>query len=171
MGLRTIKIGSQVTIKNTGNTATVSDIVNGKYSVSDSDFLYDARDLSIIRSAPEAKKRTPINKESELEKKLKAIYNIIRPNYLAHNKRCVAKFPCCTGAATQIHHRYKRTGFWRIITNYFLPICSPCHRHATKNSKEAIEKGISISRHAQLPYLFNNMERRLMEKQGISPPS
>ena len=170
MGSRTIKIGSAVTVKDTGSTVTVSDIVNGKYTVSGDKKSYDARELVIIKTKAVLKNRTPVKTESDLERKLKPIYNIIRPLYLAHNKTCIAGFPCCTKQATEIHHRYKRTGFWRIITNYFLPICRQCHRYATKNSREAIEKGVSISRHAQLPYLFNKHERDLMAKHGISPP-
>lgn len=170
MGSRTIKIGSSVTIKDTGSTVTVSDIVNGKYTVSGDKKRYDARELVIIKSKSVIKNRTAIKTESDLEKKLKPIYNIIRPFYLAHNKTCIAGFPCCTKQAIEIHHRYKRTGFWKIITNYFLPICRPCHRYATKNSKEAIEKGVSISRHTQLPYLFTDYERELMAKYGVSPP-
>lgn len=170
MSSLTIKIGSSVIIKDSGRSGVVSDIVNGKYSIGGDNNKYDAGDLSIIKTKSILKNRTPIKPESDLEKKLKPIYNIIRPLYLAHNKTCIARFPCCARSATQIHHRYKRTGYWRIITNYFLPICGPCHRHATKHSKEAIENGVSISRHTQLPYLFTKQERDLMAKYGISPP-
>jgi hypothetical protein len=171
MGIRTLKIGSVVTIQDSNRQSIITSIENGKYKLGSSKLLYDAGDLVVEKTKPQQKPRAQINQRSAQEIILNKIYNTIRPQYLAHNKTCIAAGPHCTHIATQIHHRYKRTGFWRIITNYFLPICRNCHKYYTKNSREAIDKGVSISRHTPLPYLFTDLERELMLKNSIKPPN
>ncbi len=108
---------------------------------------------------------------STLTKKLQPIYNILRPLYMQHNRTCIARYPGCTIQATEIHHRFTRTGFWLIMTNFYLPVCRSCHRRATKNSREAIDTGVSISRLSNPAYSFTQIELELMRKFNINPPT
>lgn len=130
-----------------------------------------AKSLKKYQAKQRIKTTTKINKVSTHQKPLNAIYSILRPLYMQHNKTCIARYPGCTIRATEIHHRYKRSGFWLIMTNFYLPICRVCHRRATRNSKEAIERGVSISRLSDPPYSFTQIELNLMKKFSINPPT
>jgi len=170
MAIQTLKIGSAVTVKDNGTHGVITEINEGRYRVGRSKLWYSAGDLRGDKVTPAKKPKQPIKRISGTTKILLAIYQILRFEYLMHNKLCRANFPGCKGGAKEIHHMYLRTGFWLIISKYFLPICRPCHRYATKNSKEAIQKGVSISRNSDLEYEFCEFERELIKKHGISPP-
>lgn len=173
MGNNTLKIGDSALIKESQTQATIINIEHGIYFLSGSKKQYRSSDLAAVKKPYSIRRRpTKINHTSENTAVLKKIYSILRAAWLPHNKRCLAKFPCCTGDATEIHHMYKRTGFWLIMSKYFLPICRKCHKHATKNSKEAIEKGISISRNSvnYLLYDFNDYEKSLLKQFKIEIP-
>jgi hypothetical protein len=108
--------------------------------------------------------------DETLTKRLQPVYRILRADFLQHNRLCLARLSGCTYYATQVHHMYKRTGWWLIVMKFFYPICSRCHRAATKDSRNAINSGISISRHAQVELDFNKHTIQVLSKFNISPP-
>lgn len=171
MGLKTLKIGDTVTVKDNNQTGVISSIERGAYQLKGSKLFYSSRDLEAEKKKIGFKqKKTPINKASDKTGKLQEIYRFLRDRWLPHNKLCRARFASCTVKATECHHMNGRKGYWLIISKYFLPICRNCHRKATKDSAMAIKAGISLPDHANPEYEFNNLERQLMEKAGITPP-
>ncbi len=170
MGTKVLKIGSSVTVKETGKKSTISNIENGCYKIALGKKTYQAGDLIAEKVAPEKKPRQRIKPVSTNLAKLKPIYKILSEEFLRNQKRCRARFAGCTEVATQCHHRYKRSGFWLIVSRLFFPICDNCHKFATEHSKEAITAGISISRNSNIEYSFSPRELRMMQEAGLNPP-
>lgn len=169
MGLKTLKLQSSVTVKDTGQKSVIEEIHNMRYRLNDN-IWYGSRDLVAEKTKPPAKQKKRIPMRSEKKGKLDDIYAIIRPQWLRHNKKCRARFAGCREDATEIHHMNGRRGFWLIISKWFLPICRSCHKFATKNSAEAIAARVTVPDNSNPEYEFNKMERDLMEKHGINPP-
>jgi len=156
-----------VSVKNTDKKGVITRIENGKYSIGTSKVFYVPAELIAEKTAP--KKKT-INQASPDRQKLNAIYSLLSREYMQHNKTCIAGFEGCKGKANEIHHRYKRSGYYLIMTNYFAPVCRSCHRYATTHSKKAIETGLSVSRMADIPYSFTSYEKKLMARYGVNLP-
>lgn len=173
MATRTIKIGSTVILKSTGEKCIVNSISNGRYSVKINDTPYSLTSSELVaeKEVLTKKKSTRINEFSPHRQKLDAIYSILRREWMPHNNTCVAHFAGCTRKATEVHHMYKRSGFWLIIVKLWMPLCRSCHRRATKNSKEAIDVGVSVSRLQDIPYSFTKHELNLMKVHNVSPPA
>ena len=172
MGIKTLKITSQVTIKETGEKATVADISGNVYYLEGRKEQYRIGDLLIEKKKTQLKNKanTSISQMSDLTRALNKIYIPYSRLWLQHNRMCRAQLDGCNAFATECHHMYLREGFWLIVSKYFFPICRRCHRKITKNSKNAINRGISISRHANLEYEFNEMEKEMIMKAGLSLP-
>jgi len=51
----------------------------------------------------------------------------------------------CTKEATTIHHK-KGRGIYLLDKSTWIGLCMGCHRWVTDNPKEALEKGLIISR-------------------------
>lgn len=171
MATRTLKIDSKVTIKHNGEKGIITGINNGKYLVGKLKLPYSASELVAEKETPTKKKATRINEFSPQRQKLDAIYSILRREWMPHNKTCVAHFAGCTRKATEVHHMYKRSGFWLIIVKLWMPLCRSCHRRATKHSKEAIDAGVSVSRLQDIPYSFTKHELNLMRLHNVNPPA
>ena len=75
-------------------------------------------------------------------------YLKLRAEYLALYPVC--EVPECNLKATEIHHQRGRENERLLDTNYFMAVCHAHHVEYTKNSKEAIEKGISVHRNTTL---------------------
>lgn len=170
MGIKTLKTGTSVIVKDNNQKGVISEIQDGKYRLGVSKLWYSSRELVAEKKIYNLKKITTIKKNSEKTSTLKTIYAILGPLWLRHNKMCRARFAGCTVKATEIHHMNGRRGFWLIISKWFFPICRRCHRYATKNSAEAIKAGVTIPDHINPEYEFNNLERELMAKHAINPP-
>lgn len=170
MGIKTLKTGTQVNIKGTDQTGTITTIQDGMYWVDNSPAWYTGSELTPVKQKAQLKKTAGPNKKSEKKTALDAIYAIIRPMWLQYNKLCRARYAGCTHKASEIHHMNGRKGFWLIISKWFFPICRNCHRTVTKNSADAISRGISLADHHNPEYEFNSLERKLMEKYGVNPP-
>ncbi len=170
MAIKTLKIGATVVVKESKRSGVISRINEGRYQVGQSKLFYSAGDLMAVKPNPAAKQKTKIKQSSDLTIKLSTIYRSLAPRWLTHNKLCRARFAGCTHKATQVHHMFKRTGFWLIMTKFFFPICRSCHRYATDHSKEAIAAGVSISRHSDVEYDFNKLELKLIKEQNLTPP-
>jgi len=72
-------------------------------------------------------------------------YKIIRPNYLKDNPYCVRCNDNSTKTlADQIHHKNGREGDRLNDTEFFMSICSECHKIVHDNPMEARQKGYLI---------------------------
>jgi len=171
MATQTLKTGTLVTVKDTNLTDTITSIYKGQYFLKEARSFYSASDLVAEKTVKEKKLRQPIKQTSEKTGKLKAIYAIIAPQWKRHNKLCRMRFAGCTHHSTQIHHMNGRRGFWLIISKWFLPCCANCHRYATHHSAEAIAAAVTCPPTMNIEYEFNSMERKLMKKQGVNPPT
>ncbi len=174
MAIKTLKNDSRVTISASNKTGTIARIKNGVYFLKEFPRKpFTAKELKCIPAALESKKKKPIPKFTATRALLNAIYAIISKEFLLcpKNQKCAIKLPGCRVKATQVHHKFKRTGFYLIMSKYFLPCCDgACHTEITTHSAKAIADGISISRHASIPYSFTERELELMAKFGVSPP-
>lgn len=97
-------------------------------------------------SIPEKKE---IEKVSEKRKELDKQYKKVRKQYLTAHPFCEAKIEgVCTKVSTDIHHmKGKATEQEYLDSNLFLAVCRQCHDVITKNSRWAIDNGLSVSRH------------------------
>ena len=93
-----------------------------------------------------AKRKTPIPKYSKKMITNLKIYSVLRKDYLKDHKYCLAKLGMCKMKATEIHHMKGRLGELLNVVDFWLPVCSPCHRYITDHPKEAMELGLVISR-------------------------
>lgn len=159
-----LKTGTPVTVKDNNQPGIISSIDNGVYMLQGSKLKYSAGDLVAVK---EEKK---IPRVAEKTKKLNAIYSILSSQFKHNHKTCRARFAGCTHQATQVHHQYKRTGFYKIMSAYFFPICAKCHDYANIHSAEAIAAGVSISRYKTIPYRFSTHELNLMKQNNLNPP-
>ena len=110
-----------------------------------------------IKKNPNAKppKRTaiersnkPINKVSKNRQKQLDLYYPLREAFLKVHKWCELKVDSgCTKKATEVHHAEGRHNDLLLNVEKFKAACRHCHDIVTKNSKEAIENGQSLSKH------------------------
>lgn len=100
-----------------------------------------------------------INKISPKRRDLNQIYAQRKAKYLFDHPRCEYHGKDCKGGT--LHHMAGRQGYVDdyarehdipalIDDRYFMNLCPTIHNWATENSKDAIEKGISISRTAKI---------------------
>lgn len=165
----TLKTGSPVIIKNTGEASAIANIENGRYLLANKE-VYWSHEITAIKQKPVPKKKTSIRQVSAFQSVLNEIYKIIHLEYMAKNTRCLAKLDGCTHKATQLHHKFKRTGYYLVMDQFFLPICSNCHHIVTEDSDFAIEIGLSISRLSEIPYEFSDRTMELLLEFEIKLP-
>jgi hypothetical protein len=91
----------------------------------------------------------PIKPVADKRNKQNSEYSSIRKVHLGEIPFCELKLPGCTGTATEIHHMKGRIGSLLTNRGYFKSTCRSCHSWVTEHSKEAIELGLSLSRHKQ----------------------
>lgn len=109
--------------------------------------VYVLKRTPIKRSAkPIAKKAAP-KKIADKRRSEISLYTKERKLYLAVNKQCLASLHGCTKVATDVHHKKGRENKLLLDKQYWLPVCRSCHDWITEHSKEAIEMGLSVSRH------------------------
>lgn len=167
--MATLKTGSPVIIKSTGEPSVISSIENGRYLLANKELCW-SHEITLIKTKPAPKKKTTIRHVSPFQSVLNEIYKIIHLEYLTNNPRCGAMLHECTGNSSQIHHKYKRTGFFLVMDQLFLPICNNCHSHITMNSELAINLGLSISRLSEIPYSFSDRTMELLLEFEVKLP-
>lgn len=155
MGIKTIKIGSQVTVGKS-HVTRVTGITRGKYVLAkmpEGDVVneYSAADLKVSATEKKPLKRNPIKRSAKHPKKMSQklkillqIYEILRKKFLLLNTRCQAGLEGCTGTASEVHHKRGRENLLLIIVKWFLAVCPSCHRRITEHSAEAIQSGLSL---------------------------
>lgn len=105
------------------------------------------------------KEATPINKISPKRRDLNQIYAQRKAKYFFDHPHCEYHGKDCKGGS--LHHMGGRVGYVDdyarehdipalIDDRYFMNLCQVIHDWATLNSREAIEKGVSISRTAKI---------------------
>jgi hypothetical protein len=101
-----------------------------------------------IKPAEEKKEvKKPINKQSEKRKVEQKKYRKIVTEMMAVSDRCEIKQEGCTGKATGLHHKQKRTPKNFLQKTNLLRSCDNCNTWVENNPEEAMEKGFSISKH------------------------
>ncbi len=89
----------------------------------------------------------PVKKVSEKRAGQNAEYLKLRREYLALYPICECED--CEKRSQDIHHQMGKEGERLLDTNFFFAVCRDHHIYYTEHSKEAIEKGISVSRNAK----------------------
>ncbi len=89
----------------------------------------------------------PINKISEKRAGQRQEYLKLRAEYMALYPVCEVNE--CHEKSVDLHHQRGCEGERLLDTNFFMAVCRDHHTYYTDHSKEAIEKGISISRNAK----------------------
>jgi hypothetical protein len=81
------------------------------------------------------------------DKRVKELAQYRKENrqFLKDNPTC--QVPGCCRPSTEVHHRQGRENGLLLDQSKWMAICNPCHRFYTDHSREAIEIGISISKH------------------------
>lgn len=74
-------------------------------------------------------------------------YLKLRKVFLEANPACMARLEGCTRHAEAVHHKAGREGRLLLDVSKWLPICNSCHLYVTESSSEAVELGLSESRH------------------------
>lgn len=166
----TLKIGSKAIIKDTQEQLIIENIHYGSYFLAGKPNPYTSGDLLPVKEKPTANKKHKINTHSPLRNILNQIYALIHFQYLKENPCCMAKLHHCSHKATEIHHKYKRDGYYLVMEDLFLPICHSCHDNVTENSEEAIRLGLSISRKQNVPYQFTDRIMVLFTEFGVKTP-
>lgn len=98
------------------------------------------------REAKKVKIVRPVNKVSEKRAGQNAQYMKLRNEYLALYPMCEVED--CDQRSQDVHHQRGKEGERLLDTNFFMAVCRNHHIYYTEHSKEAIEKGISVSRNA-----------------------
>jgi hypothetical protein len=90
----------------------------------------------------------PVNKVSPKRAGQVAEYVKLKRGYLALYPMCEVND--CDLRSVEIHHQGGKEGERLTDVNYFMAVCRPHHDEFTEHSKEAIEKGHSVSRTSNL---------------------
>lgn len=103
-----------------------------------------------LKRTPIKKKQYSIKKRSNKRAKQENKYNYEARKFKQANQRCKAGIVLgnrsCSGSTTDVHHMAGRENELLLKKEYWLPVCRNCHEWITRNSKQAIELGLSISR-------------------------
>lgn len=91
-------------------------------------------------------KQKPISHRSPKRAKEEKEYSLLRKEFLTKNHMCQAHLPCCTGMATDVHHKEGRIGKLLLDILKWLSVCRACHDWIENNPKEAKELGFSLNR-------------------------
>lgn len=84
---------------------------------------------------------------SDKRAKEQRVYSIARKLFLKHHPLCQAKVAgICQVASAEVHHKKGRIGELYLDQQYWLAVCSTCHKHVETHPEEAKEKGWSLDR-------------------------
>lgn len=97
-----------------------------------------------------APKQKTIAKVSEKRKGVNKEYRLIVKDMLKTNPNCEIKEVGCTGKAQGLHHKQKRLPSNITDRNNLMRACNSCNTWVENHPQEAIEKGLTISKHKNL---------------------
>jgi hypothetical protein len=95
---------------------------------------------------PEVK---PIPKKTASREELDKEYRKLVKVMLKENDQCEVKLPGCTGKAQGLHHIVKRNKKNMCDRNNLLRACNSCNSYIENHPLEALEMGVSKSKHIQ----------------------
>lgn len=98
-----------------------------------------------IQRTPLKKSTKPIPKKSKKQLALEAIYYVLAKDFKKDHPKCEANLPGCTGKTTDIHHLESRGKNLNDVSK-FKAVCRNCHRYIHDHPKEAMEKGLLLSK-------------------------
>lgn len=84
------------------------------------------------------KRRKPVNKVSDRQRKRLKEYRETKKHVLNHQAYCRV---CLDNLATEVHHSRGRLGSLLCNETYLIPICMGCHRWIHDNVGEAVRRG------------------------------
>ena len=97
----------------------------------------------------ETKKPQPIADKSAKRKELDKEYKKLVKEMLKEDNRCEVKAKGCTGIAQGAHHIVKRTAKNLLDRNNLLRCCNSCNQFIEMHPLEALEMGVSKSKHVK----------------------
>lgn len=130
---------------------------------------YQQRRKAILAKLNPAK-RSKIRHASDQRTLLNIVYKILCAELKPIHTKCEAQLSGCLGISDQIHHKKGRRGIMLIMSTYFGYLCDSCHKHCTKHSREAVDKGLSLPINSQTDYIFTPREIELIKKYNIRTP-
>lgn len=100
-----------------------------------------------LKRTPLLRKPGKVKKVSKKLAKMKTVYGHIRKDFLDEHEYCEVQLPnCCTGLATDIHHKAGREGARLNDVTLFLACCRNCHDFIERHPTWAKASGFSVSR-------------------------
>lgn len=100
------------------------------------------QEVEAMVKAPKQPKRIAPRSAKKVEQD--KIYAVESKKFLK-DKECAIKKPGCKKKAKHVHHDRGR-GRYYLDQSTWVPVCEPCHRDITDNSKQAIADGHSQRR-------------------------
>lgn len=88
-----------------------------------------------------------IARQSEKRKEDHKAYLKIVKEMMKVSDRCDIKEVGCTGKATGLHHKKKRSPATLLDKTLLIRACNNCNLWVENNPQEAIDKGYSVSKH------------------------
>lgn len=92
-------------------------------------------------------KKTPIAKVSANRKELEKEYSKLKKEMMKEGNKCEAGLTGCTKVAEDLHHITKRSTKNMCDRNNLIRVCRSCHTFIENNHLQAIELGLSKSKH------------------------
>jgi len=102
-------------------------------------------------------KRKPISPRSSKQVKLEKQYSEKRKKFLSEHPLCEANLGCCSGLASDVHHK-KGRGVYLLDESTYLALCRACHIFIETNPDIAKSMGWSESRLKTTLKPINSME-------------
>lgn len=103
-------------------------------------------------STSEVKKANkPIADKSAKRKELDKEYRKLVKKMLSESNACEVKSPVCTGKAEGLHHVQKRTAKNMLDRSNLKRCCNHCNQWIEEHPLEALEIGVSKSKHISSP--------------------
>lgn len=99
-----------------------------------------------IKRTPLKKNATKIKRRSDKRAKEERNYSKEIKEWKKQNTVCAARLEMCTVWTEDVHHIGGRQNNKLLDKENWLPVCRNCHEWITKNSKQAIELGLSKMR-------------------------
>lgn len=88
------------------------------------------------------KPATTIKKESESRKDVNSEYRSKARLFIKNNPMCKV----CGKPSESVHHQRGRIGDFLLDQCYWMALCLRCHQYFETHPKEAVKKGVSVSR-------------------------
>lgn len=106
----------------------------------------DAQKAALSTTEVRCSTKKSINKVSDKQKKINALYKILRDQFMKDKPMCQAGWEGCTHYSTECHHSKGRVGFNMLDSSTYRSLCKNCHDKVGEQSDRAKELNLSASR-------------------------